>query len=265
MDAWKIDPNFVPVEAEQRESLFRSLPAGDDVSWLQTLEAYRLLGLVNEDLVEMMSCQLRWYAIYRQRPIYNATKGIFDRIVAVLVLTLLSPLFVLAAVAIKATSAGPVFYSQSRIGLYCRPFRIYKFRTMRVGAKRSILFSQNEMQGGFFKIRNDPRVTFVGRFLRRWSIDELPQLLNVVLGDMSLVGPRPLPPEDTGTVKEEHYLRFAAKPGLTGYWQAIARDSRDGAYKVKLDAEYAVRRSWSFDLWLIWRTVITIVKGIGAW
>lgn len=266
MDAKKLQPfTGAAASLEQTQRTFEGLPTGDDGSWLETLESYRGAGIVNENLVEMMSAQLRWYTVYSRQPFYNFTKFVFDRTVALTCILALSPLFLLVVLAIKSTSTGPVFFTQLRIGQYCRPFRIFKFRTMQVGSKRSILFNRNEMHGGLFKIRKDPRVTPVGRFLRRWSIDEMPQLLNVLLGDMSLVGPRPLPPEDTATVKELQYLRFACKPGLTGFWQATARDSSDGSFKLVLDALYVERRSWRFDLWLVWRTIITIVKGIGAW
>ncbi len=196
---------------------------------------------------------------------YLLSKSLFDRVVATATVILLLPLFVLVSLLIVVTTSGSPFYSQIRTGQYGRPFRIYKFRTMVTGTKRAYLLSVNEMQGGMLKARADVRITKVGRHLRRWSIDELPQLFNIVKGDMSIVGPRPLSAEDSCVIPEKHMIRFAAMPGLTGFWQATARDSLNGLHKISLDAEYAKTRCWKVDAVLILKTIPTIFKGTGAW
>lgn len=266
MEARKLNQDAERIESLSPQALtFVALKNPTDRSWLETVDRYRESGVVNDILLRQLVLQLDWHAYYVERPFYNASKAVFDRLVAAVALVVALPVLLAAAIGIKLTSRGSIFYSQNRIGKNCQPFRIYKFRTMDTSAKRALLMTRNEMKGGLFKMRRDPRVTSVGRILRRWSIDEVPQLWNVLKGDMSLVGPRPLPPEDTATVAVECYLRFAVKPGLTGLWQATARDSLDGSIKLRLDAEYAQNRSWLFDLWLIWRTVFTIVRGVGAW
>jgi lipopolysaccharide/colanic/teichoic acid biosynthesis glycosyltransferase len=242
-----------------------ALTRAEDLVWLDTVARYREAGVVNEELLELMTQQLDWHAYFIQKPFYNFSKSLFDRTVATVALVVFSPILAACAIAVLLTSRGGAFYTQYRLGQNCQPFKIYKFRTMYAGSRRTYLMGRNEMQGGLFKIKRDPRITPIGRILRRWSIDEVPQLLNIIKGDMSLVGPRPLPPEDTSTVPRDAYLRFAVKPGLTGLWQATIRDSQDGFQKITLDAVYASQRSWKLDAWLLWRTIFTIVRGIGAW
>jgi lipopolysaccharide/colanic/teichoic acid biosynthesis glycosyltransferase len=238
---------------------------GLEFSWIENAEIYATKGLINDELLDDIVRAVAWNAYYNQKPVYNVTKLLFDRTVAALLLILCMPLFILISVAIVLTFSGPVFFSQIRIGQNLTPFRIYKFRTMRVGTKRSIFSAANEIRGGLFKVRHDIRVTRIGRILRRWSLDELPQLFNVLIGDMSLVGPRPLPPEDTSTIADEFFIRFAVKPGITGYWQATNRESTDGHLKIKLDMLYALERGWKLDLYLLCRTIPRIISGLGAW
>ena len=167
-----------------------------------------------------------------------AVKRIFDLIGAVLLLVLLSPIMVAAALGIRLSSRGPVLYRSSRPGIGGRPFTCFKFRTMVVGAEglQEHLETHNELSGALFKIRADPRVTPVGRFLRRWSLDELPQLFNVLRGEMSLVGPRPLPKRDYDRLEDWHRKRYLVLPGMTGLWQVSgqvgARLRRAGAARL---------------------------------
>jgi lipopolysaccharide/colanic/teichoic acid biosynthesis glycosyltransferase len=182
-------------------------------------------------------------------------KRSFDVIVAALILLLLLPVWALIALLIKLTSRGPVFYSAPRIGLREQPFEMLKFRTMVADAERqqSALESANEAGGALFKIRNDPRVTRVGRMLRRYSIDEVPNLINVLRGDMSLVGPRPLPPRDHAKLEQWHRRRTNVLPGMTGLWQIGGRSDAPFDDLVRLDFYY-------LETWSIWLDITILVK-----
>lgn len=194
-------------------------------------------------------------------------KRLLDCSVALVLLTALAPLFLLTAILIKLTSPGPVFFVQERVGLGKRKFRLYKFRTMVADAERQQagLEHLNEVSGPVFKIANDPRVTPVGRFLRKASIDELPQLINVLKGDMSLVGPRPLPVRDyQGFDQDWHRRRFSVRPGITCLWQVNGRSSLPFEQWMKLDMEYIDRWSFWMDLKILARTVPAVLRGGGA-
>jgi exopolysaccharide biosynthesis polyprenyl glycosylphosphotransferase len=194
-------------------------------------------------------------------------KRVIDILVAGLGLLVLSPLFLVIAVAIKATTPGPVIFGQERFGLNKRRFRMYKFRTMVVNAEalQPMLESRNEATGPVFKIRNDPRVTRVGTVLRKASLDELPQLLNVLRGDMSLVGPRPLPPRDVHRFSESWLMRrFSVPPGVTGLWQVSGRSDLPFARWVALDLEYIDGWSLGLDLKILAMTLPAVLKGRGA-
>ncbi|MCL6437780.1 MAG: exopolysaccharide biosynthesis polyprenyl glycosylphosphotransferase [Rubrobacteraceae bacterium] len=179
----------------------------------------------------------------------------------------LLPLFALVALAIKLDSPGPVLFRQRRVGADERVFTCYMFRSMYEGAEeqQEELEEANEADGILFKIRDDPRVTRVGRFLRRWSIDELPQLINVLKGEMSLVGPRPLPLRDHGRMKEAHKKRLAVMPGMTGYWQINGRDSLSFEEMVRLDLYYIENWSLSFDIKIIILTIGAVLRRKGAY
>ena len=194
-------------------------------------------------------------------------KQIGDRICAALLLVLLSPVFLAIAVAIKATSRGPVFFVEERVGVGQRPFRCYKFRTMVRDARASQegLEELNEADGVLFKLRDDPRVTSVGRFLRRTSLDELPQLINVLKGDMSVVGPRPLPLRDCGLMDDSHRRRHVLKPGITGLWQVSGRSDLSFDDMVRLDLQYMETWSLRSDAYILWRTVGAVVRSRGAY
>jgi lipopolysaccharide/colanic/teichoic acid biosynthesis glycosyltransferase len=194
-------------------------------------------------------------------------KRAFDLVASAGLLVGLSPFFAGVAALNKAASAGPVFYVSWRVGVGEQTFPCYKFRTMHVDADvlQEELESRNEADGCLFKIRDDPRVTRIGRFLRRTSLDELPQLVNVLRGDMSLVGPRPLPMRDVALMDEAFRARHAVLPGLTGLWQVHGRGSLAAERMMQLDLEYI--RTWSLglDLRILVRTAAVVVCGKGAY
>jgi exopolysaccharide biosynthesis polyprenyl glycosylphosphotransferase len=196
-----------------------------------------------------------------------ALKRAFDLIGAVLLVLVLSPLMLLAALAIKLSSRGPVFYRSYRPGIGGKCFPCLKFRTMVAGAEQlqDRLEEQNEMGGALFKMRSDPRVTRVGRFLRRWSLDELPQLFNVLRGEMSLVGPRPLPQRDYDRLDDWHRKRYLVLPGMTGLWQVSGRSELDFDELVRLDFLYLERWSVFLDLTIILKTIPAVIRARGAW
>jgi exopolysaccharide biosynthesis polyprenyl glycosylphosphotransferase len=188
-----------------------------------------------------------------------------DLIAASLALVILAPALALIAILIKLNSAGPVFYAAPRAGRKGRSFRCYKFRTMvrdaDVGKKE--LREQNQRQGPIFKITNDPRITRIGRFLRRYSLDEFPQLLNVLKGEMSLVGPRPHPLDDFSAYTIEHLPRLDVTPGITGLWQVTARKNPSFQAGMSLDLEYIHRWSLGMDMTILLKTVWEVLRGGG--
>ncbi|MFS8586754.1 MAG: sugar transferase, partial [Acidimicrobiia bacterium] len=189
-----------------------------------------------------------------------------DRVGAALLLVLLAPVFAVVAVAVKLSSPGPVLYRQERVGQYGRTFEFLKFRTMvtEADAQLAQLAAANESDGLLFKIREDPRVTRVGRFLRRTSLDELPQLWNVLRGDMSLVGPRPLP-VDAEEFEGDARRRLRVRPGITGLWQVSGRSELGWEETVALDMYYVDHWSLAMDLAILARTPLAVLRGTGAW
>jgi exopolysaccharide biosynthesis polyprenyl glycosylphosphotransferase len=195
-------------------------------------------------------------------------KGLSDRALAATALLLVAPLCLVVAVAIKLTSRGPVLFRQTRVGRGGREFQVLKFRTMVAGAHamRDILADRNEKNDGLlFKIRNDPRVTLVGRWLRRWSLDELPQLANVVSGQMSLVGPRPPLPEEVARYDGDVARRLLVKPGITGLWQVSGRSDLSWEDGVRLDLYYVENWSLAADLVILCKTVGAVIRQRGAY
>ncbi|MFL5493755.1 MAG: sugar transferase [Gemmatimonadales bacterium] len=195
------------------------------------------------------------------------TKRVIDLGGATVGLVLLSPVLVLCAIAIRMTSAGPVLFTQERYGLNRRLFKMYKLRTMVVDADalQAALEERNEATGPVFKIRDDPRVTLVGRWLRRSSLDELPQLINVVRGEMSLVGPRPLPVRDVHRFTEAALMRrFSVRPGCTCLWQISGRNNLTFDDWIRLDLEYIDRWSIGLDVLVLCRTIPAVLRGTGA-
>jgi exopolysaccharide biosynthesis polyprenyl glycosylphosphotransferase len=194
-------------------------------------------------------------------------KRVLDILLASLFLIVAFPLLIIAAVLIKLTSPGPVLFIQDRVGYNKRIFRLYKFRTMVKDAEEKQLEHEhlNEAIGPVFKIKDDPRVTRVGKFLRKTSVDELPQLINVVKGDMSLVGPRPLPIRDYNYFNRDwHRRRFSVRPGVTCLWQAYGRHNIKFDQWMKLDMEYIDRWSLFLDIKILIKTITAVMKGSGA-
>jgi exopolysaccharide biosynthesis polyprenyl glycosylphosphotransferase len=193
-------------------------------------------------------------------------KRTFDIVASSLILVVGIPFFMVAAAAVKATSVGPVFFRQTRTGRNEQPFSMMKFRTMFDDAesRRAELEHLNEVDGPLFKVQNDPRVTRVGRFLRKTSLDEFPQLINVWKGDMSLVGPRPFVVSEAKKIEGWARKRFEARPGMTGLWQVSGRNELSHLELCRLDYLYVA--SWSFwwDVQILWQTPATIFKGRGA-
>lgn len=194
-------------------------------------------------------------------------KRVVDVVFSIILLIVFSPIFTLVALLIFVESEGPILYLQERVGLNKRRFRMYKFRTMVPNAEKLMnrLEGLNEVSGPVFKIKNDPRVTRVGKFLRRASLDELPQLLNVLKGDMSLVGPRPLPVRDyEGFSEDWQRRRFSVRPGITCLWQIAGRSSIPFEQWMILDLQYVDEWSLWLDFKILARTIPAVVKGVGA-
>jgi exopolysaccharide biosynthesis polyprenyl glycosylphosphotransferase len=198
----------------------------------------------------------------------SVLKQLLDRIGAVVLLLVSSPFFLVIGVLIKIGSRGPVLFRQQRSGLNGAPFTIYKFRTMVTNAEQfqHELAAMNEMTGPVFKVTNDPRVTPIGKFLRKYSLDELPQLLNVLRGEMSLVGPRPLPVDEVKRFNDlAHRRRLSVKPGITCLWQVSGRNNvSDFRDWVRLDLEYIDNWSLWLDIKILWWTVPVVLTGVGA-
>ncbi|MGH2874039.1 MAG: sugar transferase, partial [Solirubrobacteraceae bacterium] len=194
-------------------------------------------------------------------------KRSFDLVLSLAGLVVLSPALAAIALAVRLSSRGPVIYRSVRPGIGGRPFHCFKFRTMREHAELSqdALEPYNELSGALFKIRHDPRLTRVGRLLRRFSLDELPQLLNVVRGEMSLVGPRPLPMRDFERLQEWHKKRYLVLPGITGLWQVSGRAELDFDDLVRLDFLYLERWSILLDLTILLKTIPAVITRRGAY
>ena len=196
-------------------------------------------------------------------------KRVFDVVAATAAVTVLSPLLALIAISVKLDSKGPIIFSQERAGFAGKKFNILKFRTMREGSeaqKDGIRHLNQSSDPRLFKVPNDPRVTALGRFLRRWSLDELPQLVNVLRGEMSLVGPRPFFTSDLAGYADHHFLRLAVKPGITGLWQIKGRsDILDFEEVVRLDQEYVERWNVLLDLQILLATLPAVAKARGAY
>jgi len=203
----------------------------------------------------------------RHTRVYPFAKRVFDIVFAMTMLVLLSPVWLIAAVLVRITSPGHAIFRQSRVGQHGTPFTCLKLRTM-VPEAHSLkveIVDQNETTGPVFKIRADPRIIPIGRALRKFSIDELPQLVNVLKGEMSIVGPRPALPEEVEKYSPHQRGRLAVKPGLTCLWQVSGRSNIGFDEWVELDLEYIRRRNFWFDLWLILLTIPAVLSGRGAY
>lgn len=203
----------------------------------------------------------------RSRFVYHSMKRLFDIVAATCGIVILSPLMIIIAVLIKAEDHGPVFYKQVRVGKNGKTFKMYKFRSMFVNADKMLdkLKEQNDVDGPMFKMKDDPRVTKIGHFIRKHSLDELPQFLNVLKGDMSLVGPRPPLPSEVEEYSEYDKQRLFVIPGCTGLWQATERNEVGFNEMVQLDIQYIQRASFTFDLWIICKTVAIVIKPNGSY
>ncbi|MDP3208258.1 MAG: sugar transferase, partial [Rhodoglobus sp.] len=209
--------------------------------------------------------------IHVETPSYDGAKRVakraLDLVGSTLLLIAIAPLFAVTAVLIKLASPGPVFYGQERIGLSGEPFRILKFRSMRIGAERELaglLTAEGSADRPLFKVRDDPRITPIGRFLRRYSIDELPQLFNVLRGEMSLVGPRPQVDGEVRLYDSKSSRRLAVKPGMTGLWQVSGRSTLSWDTAIRLDLYYVENWSITSDLVILLRTVRAVLAHTGA-
>jgi exopolysaccharide biosynthesis polyprenyl glycosylphosphotransferase len=198
----------------------------------------------------------------------RVVKNVFDRSSAAAALLLFAPLMVGVALMIRLTSRGPALFRQTRVGSQGKPFTIYKFRSMYSDAEARLndLQAQNERREGLlFKIKNDPRITPIGRILRRYSIDELPQLINVLKGDMSLVGPRPPLPVEVAQYSDDVRRRLLVRPGVTGLWQVSGRSDLEWVESVRLDLRYVENWSLIYDFEILWKTFYAVLRGAGAY
>ncbi len=228
-----------------------------------TLRAEVTQGIVGKKIIE-----LNYQEIYDHKPnIYKWIKRVFDIVAACIGVVILSPVFLLTALAIVLEDGGPVFFTQQRAGQDMKSFKIYKFRSMYKNAEAQFerMQAQNEQTGHAFKIKNDPRITHVGKFIRRFSIDELPQLFNIIKGDMSVVGPRPLIYSQMEECNAYEKQRLIVKPGLTCYWQVCGRARIKWDKWVELDLQYIQDMSLLKDIELIIRTLPAVFGQDGAY
>ena len=204
---------------------------------------------------------------FREKPLYDAVKRVCDLVLSGIAILVLLPVFLILAIAVHS-DGGPVFYTQTRVGKNGKLFRIFKFRSMCVNADApemlEALRQQNEMDGPAFKIKNDPRITRVGRFIRRTSLDELPQLFNIFLGSMTIVGPRPPLESEVAQYTDYQRQRLLVKQGLTCYWQCSGRNNVKFDEWVEMDLRYIRERSLLTDLKIILKTVPAVLSGEGA-
>lgn len=236
---------------------------------VQNFETVRpLTDYASESLADFrreLDALARWAAV--RRGCYSVTKRLIDVTLSLLALIILLPVFLLTAVAIKVYDRGPVLFSQERVGRAGRTFRCFKFRSMVLNAQelQSSLAAQSvHADPRTFKMANDPRITPVGKFLRRFSIDELPQILNVLLGAMSVVGPRPPLPHEVALYSAADFRRLTVKPGLTCLWQVSGRSRLPFPRQVELDVDYIRRRSLVLDVAIILKTIPAVLGGDGA-
>lgn len=224
-----------------------------------------------KDFLNLIPCEnseLKQIALEKKIKSSLRKKRLFDIIVILLSLPILVPLFLILSIIIKLDSVGSTFYSSRRVGRNGRVFDFYKFRTMRPGAdllKESLMQENESKEGVTFKIKNDPRITRVGKFLRKYSLDELPQLINVLVGDMSLVGPRPPISSEVALYSVSDFKRLHATPGLTCIWQISGRSEIPFHKQVEMDLEYIKNYKLSHDFIILFKTIPAVLKGSGAY
>jgi len=198
---------------------------------------------------------------------YRYAKRLLDIVATILLLLLAFPIFLVIAICVRVTSKGPVLYRATRIGLGGKPFEFLKFRSMYMDAdcRLADLAGLNEKDGPIFKMKHDPRVTKIGRLLRKYSLDELPQLLHVLTGEMSLVGPRPQLPREVECYNDRCMIRLSVKPGITCYWQVMGRSTLSFEEWMELDRRYVTEMSFWTDLTILMRTPMAVIRGSGAY
>jgi len=269
VDEWDVDVVAVAADPELAGHSLRKL------SW--ALEQRGIELIVSPGIVEVAGPRISIRPVaglsllHLERPSVSGgphlLKTIFDRVVGCGLLLAVSPILVVTAVLVKLTSRGPVLFRQTRVGRGGEEFKMLKFRTMVVDAeaRKAELVALNEGNGVLFKLRDDPRVTKVGKYLRRFSIDELPQLVNVLRGDMSLVGPRPPLPAEVAQYAIDDARRMLVKPGLTGLWQVSGRSDLTWEESMRLDLRYADNWSIALDLLILWKTARAVLGKDGAY
>ena len=202
----------------------------------------------------------------KRKVVYNIIKRFFDFLCSLIAIILLSPLLIFTAIGVKCTSKGPVFYTSYRVGKFGKPFKMYKFRSMYTDADERLdeLLRYNETDGPTFKMKDDPRITPFGKFIRKTSIDELPQLFNILTGKMSIVGPRPALAREVEQYNDYDKVRLSVTPGLTCIWQCSGRSNVTFKEWMDMDIEYIGKRSLWFDFYLILKTIPAVLRGSGA-
>lgn len=202
----------------------------------------------------------------KKKRIYSFFKRVVDILASFILIVLLSWLYLILAILVKCTSKGPVIYTSQRVGKNGKLFKFYKFRSMRVGAEKELdsLLSQNETGGITFKMKDDPRITKFGKFLRKTSLDELPQLFNILNGSMSFVGPRPALPREVEQYNDYQKQRLLVKQGLTCIWQCSGRSNTTFDEQIEMDLEYIEKRGFFFDIWIMIKTFFAVIFGKGA-
>lgn len=257
-----IQPNNMDYVAYLEEKLGRVSDPPE--MWLPQVERNARLGLIEPEMLLQVFSNIELFYKSRRHQNYAVVKRMVDICLALAILPFVVALLGIVAIAIKLDSKGPVFFTQTRTGFLGVPFTILKFRTMYVGSDYMLSAVMGDSNGAYFKKSNDPRVTRVGRVLRRWSVDETPQFLNILFGSMTFVGPRPLPSYDVAAIPYSLLDRFAVRPGLTGLWQVTARHSTDAEKNLLIDKEYVANMSWKLDLFILAQTPWVVLKGIGA-
>lgn len=202
----------------------------------------------------------------KKKRIYSFFKRVVDILASFILIVLLSWLYLILAILVKCTSKGPIIYTSQRVGKNGKLFKFYKFRSMHVGAEKELdsLLSQNETGGITFKMKDDPRITKFGKFLRKTSLDELPQLFNILNGSMSFVGPRPALPREVEQYNDYQKQRLLVKQGLTCIWQCSGRSNTTFDEQIEMDLEYIEKRGFFFDIWIMIKTFFAVIFGKGA-
>ncbi len=236
-----------------------------DVKAAKMLEMYANSNFSSPASIQRLRLTLIWWVV--RTKIAWGLKRALDIIVALFALIVASPIMLGTAIAVKLDSPGPIFFKQTRVGKHGKTFGCYKFRSMYIDAeaRKAALMTKNEADGPVFKMKNDPRITRVGRIIRKLSIDELPQLINVLKGEMSLVGPRPPVPNEVAKYNVEQLRRLDAVPGITGLQQVSGRSDLDFKRWVELDLQYIAEQSFTKDIEILLRTIPAVLTSKGAY